>query len=291
MERKCESETQSVRFAGVARGRTYYQNPQYSDSPTARRDASRRTRLSSIVRNEIAPRLNLLHHGIHFEAPSSRKPLTREIIEFAALTMLTDNEAAFAYFHHILAQNYSVETLFVYLLAPAAHYLAALLNEDRCDPIDFTMGMARLRQLLLVFGKTEEPAFGERDQRALVISENDESHIFDRDLAVALLRGAGWDTSAHSCWSVKAAETLVAREWFGILNLTLDNSSDLQAAAAIINGIRRVSCNESIRVMTSGVLFAGNPGLAAQIGADAAAPDAVSAVILAKKLLAERAMA
>jgi methanogenic corrinoid protein MtbC1 len=49
--------------------------------------------------------------------------------------------------------------------------------------------------------------------------------------------------------------------------------------------------NRAIGVMVGGPAFTRNPDLVARVGADAAAVDAPTAVILAKKLLMSQAMA
>jgi hypothetical protein len=53
----------------------------------------------------------------------------------------------------------------------------------------------------------------------------------------------------------------------------------------MIQAVRRESMNQTIRIMVGGPLFARKPELVAQIGADSAASDAPTAVVLAKKLV------
>ena len=74
-------------------------------------------------------------------------------------------------------------------------------------------------------------------------------------------------------------------EWFGVAGVTLSAPSGLEAAAAAITAIRRSSVNRAISVMAGGPVFTQRPELALQVGADGAAIDAPTAVLLAKKLL------
>ena len=202
--------------------------------------------------------------------------------------MLTNNDAASRYFDEMRAKSLSVETLFIHLLAPTARYLEELLEQDRCDLIDFTLGIARLQQFLAIFDAIDQIAVGGSDHRALLVTMPGERHVFDRDLIAALMRGAGWETSANSCRSAKDAAALVSHEWFGLLSVTLSNRSGLEKVAAVIEAVRRASSNQSIRIMVGGPVFAREPALAVQVGADAAALDAASAVVVAEGLIRQR---
>jgi hypothetical protein len=288
MERKSGSESRSLRYFGIGPEQYYYVGPRFEKHSPQREARTHNACLSDIIANNITPRLRRLHHGIVCAAPPIERPGAEEIAEFAAMSMLSDSSAALDYFDEMRARDFSIETLFVHLLAPAARYLVELLNQDRCDLIDFTMGVARLQQLLSIFGESDEFSTREIDYRALLITMPGERQVFDRDLVAALMRGAGWQTSVRSSCEVKDAAALVSRERFGVVSVTLGRRSGLENAAAMIEAVRRASCNASISVMVGGPVFAEDPGLAVQAGADAAAQDAPSAVILARKLLRDR---
>jgi len=282
MERKSEFASRSLGFPGVGPERSYYPRPQFLE--TKRRSE----RLSKILTDEIVPRLRLIHHGIGAAASPVERLGTVEIAEFAALTMLTNNDAASRYFDEMRAKTLSVETLLIHLLAPTARYLEELLEQDRCDLIDFTLGIARLQQFLAIFGAIDEIAVGGRNHSALLVSMPRERHVFDRELIGALMHRAGWETSANSCGSANDAAALVSHEWFGLLSVTLTLRSGLEAVAAVIEAVRRASSNRSIRIMVGGPVFEREPALAVQVGADAASLDAASAVALAEWLIRQR---
>jgi MerR family transcriptional regulator, light-induced transcriptional regulator len=287
MERKGEVEIRGVRYPSMGLEEDHYAKSQYRASLTRVESRRRNVRLSDVVAHDIVPRLRLIHHGMSSCVDCAiEKPSFDEIVEFASLTMLPDNDAAFLYFDELKTKKFSLQTLFVHLLAPAARYLAEQLDQDRCDLVDFTMGVARLRQLLLVFGSADEMARGGVAHRALVMAMPAQKHLFERDLVATLMRGAGWETSVSSWCASKDAGALVFRQWFGVFYLMVEGDDDLGAAAAIVKTVRRASSNVLIRIMVGGLIFAKDTGLVAQIGADAAAPDALSAVILARKLVA-----
>jgi len=281
MERKSEFASRSLGFPGVGPERSYYPRPQFLE--TKRRSE----RLSKILTDEIVPRLRLIHHGIGAAASPVERLGTVEIAEFAALTMLMNNDGASQYFEKMRVQTVSVENLFIDLLAPTARYLEGLLEQDRCDPIDFTLGIARLQQFLAIFGAIGRIAAG-REHHALLVTMPGERHVFDRDLIAALMHKAGWETSATSCRSVRDAAALASHEWFGLLSVTLSNTSGVETVARVIKAVRRASSNQSIRIMVGGPVFLREPALAVQVGADAAALDPASAVGVAEGLIRQR---
>jgi MerR family transcriptional regulator, light-induced transcriptional regulator len=287
MERKSQLESRSVDFAGISPGRAY-PGLQFLGEARRRETTHRSERLSEILADDIVPRLRLIHRCTA-GALSPVEPLaTAKIAEFAALTMLTTNDAASQYFDEMRAEALSVETLFIHLLAPTARFLEDLLEQDRCDLIDFTLGIGRLQQFIAIFGAIDPIAVGGRDHRALLITMPGERHLFDRDLVAALMHRAGWETSENSCRSAKNAAALVSHEWFALLSVTLSNRSGLETVAASIEAVRQASSNQSIRIMVGGSVFAQEPALAVQVGADAAALDAASAVVVAERLIRQR---
>jgi len=285
MERKSELASRSLGFPGVGQERAYYPQPRLLEEARRRETKRRNKRLSEIIADEIVPRLRLIHHGVA-AAPVEHVGMV-EIAEFAALTMLMNNDGASQYFEKMRVQTVSVENLFIDLLAPTARYLEGLLEQDRCDPIDFTLGIARLQQFLAIFGAIGRIAAG-REHHALLVTMPGERHVFDRDLIAALMHKAGWETSATSCRSVRDAAALASHEWFGLLSVTLSNTSGVETVARVIKAVRRASSNQSIRIMVGGPVFLREPALAVQVGADAAALDPASAVGVAEGLIRQR---
>jgi MerR family transcriptional regulator, light-induced transcriptional regulator len=289
MERKGELASRSIGFSGIGQEQTYYPRLRFLEEVKRRETKHRSKRLSEILADEIVPRLRLIHHGIGAAAAPVEHLGTAQIAEFAALTMLTNNDAASRYFDEMRAKGLSVETLFIHLLTPTARHLEQLLEQDRCDFIDFTLGIARLQQFLAIFDAVDQIAVGASDHRALLVTMPEERHVFDRDLLAALMRRAGWETSANSCRCPKDAAALVSHEWFGLLSVTMTNRSGLEKVAAVVEAVRRASSNRSIRIMVGGPVFVRDPALAVQVGADAAALDAASAIIVAEGLIRQRA--
>ena len=244
----------------------------------------RKARLAEVLAGQIVPRLQILHHDVRRVAPT-KVPGSEEITEFGALAMAADANGAMIYFERMRAKGYSLETLFAHFLAPAATYLGELWEQDRCDFVDVTLGVARLQELLDMFGSSEPRRIIDTHHRSLLATISGERHLFGVDMVATFMRGAGWDVTVEKGLDPDAIANLVATEWIGVFGMTLSAEAGLDTLARTVDGVRRASANPTISVMVGGPAFAKTPALVAQVGADAAASDAPTAVILAKKLL------
>jgi methanogenic corrinoid protein MtbC1 len=252
----------------------------------ARPDLEKRNAiLASVISEEILPRLLQHHHLRREPEPPLALPSSEEIAEFGKLAIGPDIEAATCFFRRMQAKGHSLDTLFVHLLEPTARHLGDLWTQDKCDFIDVTVGVARLQELLHFFGAAIEVAFEDMHHHAMLFSMAGETHLFGVDMVAKFLRGAGWTVTSGSQADPACCAELVAAEKIGVVGLTLSSLEHVDAGARIIAAVRKASRNPYIGIMVGGNIFRDNRDLALQIGADATAPDAPSAVILAKKLL------
>jgi methanogenic corrinoid protein MtbC1 len=246
----------------------------------------RKARLAEVISGEIVPRLLRIHQQSH---PVPASVTQAEIVEFAGLAMAADNRSAAAYFDQMRAKGHSLDTLFVHFLAPTARYLGELWEQDLCDFVDVTIGVSRLQELLTIFGSGDDDPLVEHNHRALLLTLSGERHLFGLDMVAKLMRNAGWHVTVVADASPREAAAMVAREWFGIVGVTLSSEAGLGLVARTIEALRHASLNASLSVLVGGPAFNDEPGRAVQAGADGLAVDAIAAVILSKKLLIEQA--
>jgi methanogenic corrinoid protein MtbC1 len=284
MERKSEVGHQREFVYREPRTRRSYAPPLIPDVFLRPDVDERKARLAEVLSGQIVPRLQLLHHDVRRVAPT-QVPGPEEIAEFGALAMATDADGAMAYFERMRSKGNSLETLFVHFLAPTATYLGDLWEQDRCDFIDVTLGVARLQELLDMFGSSGPRHIIDMRHSSLLATVPGERHLFGVDMVATFMRGAGWDVTVETGLHPDEIANFVAKEWVGVFGMTLSAETGLDALARAIEGVRRASANRSISVMVGGPAFVKTPELVAQVGADAAAGDAPTAVILAKKLL------
>lgn len=250
----------------------------------ASRPGANEARLASIIFDDIVPRLQMLHHEL--SARDAERAFTKEeIAEFARIVVSDDAAATDRFLQRMRARGHSEDTLFLGLLSETARHLGALWEDDRCNFVDVTIGVARLQKILCVFGGCCEPVVGDGRQRAALCALRGERHLFGADMVACFMRHAAWEVDIRKDAEADDVVELVTGAWFGVLGFTVSSELGLDALCRAIQSGRAASLNPQIAILVGGPLFRVNPGLVAQVGADAMAGDAASATLLAKKLL------
>ncbi len=288
MHQKVETTTVGVPLSTIDKRAAFYSRSVIPEVLLRPDVELRQARLSGVIASEIVPRLLMLHQQSRNAALPFDPPSQLEIEEFGALAMGAEVGAALHYFEKMRAKGHSRDTLFVHFLAPTARYLGELWEQDRCDFIDVTLGVARLQALLSIFGAHEEAPVQDMHRRALLATIPGEKHVFGVDMVAKFMRSGGWDVTVAMAISANDAAVRVAREWFGVAGITLSWEGGLETVGQTIKAIRKASLNPAIGVLVGGPAFARNPELAIRVGADATAPDAPTAIILAQKLLSAK---
>jgi len=270
-----DAQTSAGPYAGTAA-------PKVLNRPDIR---ERQARLAGVIAEQIVPKLLLIHKHTRLDDGGANAFSKDEITEFGNLAMGADSAAARAYFEKMRARGHSLDTLFVHLLAPTARRLGEYWEQDLCDFIDVTIGVARLQELLTIFGSADDIPLIDLQHRVLLATAPDEQHVFGIDMVGKLMRAAGWDVTIRKGPSIKDVAAAVAGDWYAVVGVALSAEAGLEKIGRSIDEMRRVSRNKHIGVMVGGPAFTGHPERAVQVGADGVADDAPAAVILAKKLL------
>ncbi|GJE46854.1 cobalamin B12-binding domain-containing protein [Methylobacterium soli] len=258
----------------------------YARKRSADEARERQLALSRVVQAEIIPRLRLLHPSVAVEKPkASLKPDTELVAKFTDLVLAHDVSSVFDAFTALMSSGYSAEDLFLGLLAPSAALLGRMWDEDLCDFIEVTTGVARLQILLSLFRVDNGITDVDGNRRVLLMGAPGERHTFGVAIVEQFMRKVGWEVSSGLASSPQQIAELVASEWFGVVGLTLSCETGIDQLAASIHSVRQASRNTSIGVMVGGPVFLEHPDLVERVGADASAVDAPTAVLLAQRLI------
>ncbi|MFN6933998.1 MAG: B12-binding domain-containing protein [Tsuneonella sp.] len=256
-----------------------------------RRDdvAERQEKLARIVSNEIVPLLLMLHSEVVPDAPpavlvEALLPSRADVGGLAEIVLGSDLAAAVAYVAVLRDRGLSMETLFVELLEPTARYLGDMWEQDKCDFIDVTLGVARLQQLLAFYSDTHiVPALGERRSVLIAMTPGNE-HSFGLAMVERFLLAAGWQVQPKLSGTAEDIAAAAHETWFAVVGLTMGSERQIESLRSTIAQLRDRSRNPDIGVMVGGPLFTADPALAREVGADATAPNAPAAVLVAQKL-------
>ena len=222
-------------------------------------------------------------------------PTSAEVETLVDLVLALDQQAAADYVANLHANGTAAESLYLDLLTPTARRLGVMWAEDECTFADVTIGMVRLqhvmRELVPAF---LGPHFAEGVQprpnapRALLVQMPGEQHGMGLAMVVAFFRRAGWNVANDPVADSDELISLVRRQSYGIVGISVSCSERIEQLASAIAGIRRLSCNAGIGIMVGGPPFLEHPQLAEMVGADATAIDGRQAVQQAHLLIANR---
>ncbi|WP_457106220.1 cobalamin B12-binding domain-containing protein [Methylobacterium sp. P5_C11] len=242
--------------------------------------------LGQVVQAEILPQLMLLHRGfVSAETKPVFKPNVEQVAAFTNLALAAEDAPIIEAFTALMAKGHPLDRLFIDLLAPAAALLGRMWDDDLCDFVEVTTGVARLQNLIARFRVDGDAVQLDGKRRLLLMSAPGEEHTFGVRIVEQFLRRAEWFVSIGLSSRPDEIADLVASEWFAVVGLTLSNETRLEPLARAIRSVRQASCNRAIGVMVGGPVFLKRPALVEQVGADASAVDAATAVLLAQRLL------
>lgn len=246
--------------------------------------AIRQAKLADLVSTAIVPRLLELHQDDWAGPVSVEAPTVAEVQELARLVLSPDLAAAAAYVTLLRQRGLSMDTLFIGLLEPAARHLGALWDDDACDFVDVTLGLGRLQKLLAVFNCTHAlPALDQR-RRVLLATMPGDPHFFGLGIVQKFLCAGGWTVEVAMGEPVEALAAKLETGWFAVAGFTLGSERHLETLRAAIPIVRARSRNPAVGVMVGGGMFTAAPELTKDVGADATAADAPTAVLVAQRL-------
>ena len=248
----------------------------------------RKASLARMIETEIIPRLLLINREASATQGLATAFTAAETAEFGDLTLVATESDLHAHIQKLRERGHSVENLFVELLAPAARYLGVLWENDRCDFLDVTIAVGKLKTLMADLRSAIGASPLDARYRALLLSPAGEQHVFGLDVLGELLRFSGWEVAMDKGGDCDRQSGLVRYEWFGVCGVTASSTSALPAIALLIETLRRKSCNRKLSVLVGGRAFEGRRRLACEVGADAFAEDARTAVRLMSQLVSEQ---
>ena len=287
MARTAHAAFAEVDRKGLHRLETHFISPEIY----RREDVSvRQIKLARLISTQVIPQLLRIHSNVVPDAPAADvlvqtlAPDSTKITDLADIILGNDLEAAVDYVTVLRERGLPMETLFVELLEPTARYLGEMWDEDKCDFIDVTLGVARLQKLLACFNNTHSvPALDTRRQVLMAMTPGDQ-HYFGVTLVERFLLAAGWEVQAELSGTTQDIAAAASRKWFAVAGLTMGSELMIDSLKATIVELRTRSLNPSIGIMVGGPLFTANPALAKEVGADATAPNAPAAVLVTQKL-------
>jgi methanogenic corrinoid protein MtbC1 len=210
-------------------------------------------------------------------------------IDLAALAMREGDPDIVAHVAAAIAEQ-GLESACLDLLAPAASHLGDLWSEDICSFTDVTIGLMRLQSTLIALTvPVPGLASGADGRRTLLLAPvAGNQHIFGLAMVAGFFERAGWEVTQISQGVPESVEAAVRTNWYGVVGLSAGSTPQLAGLARLLPRLRAVSRNPDLAIMLGGPLFAAQPELARELGADSTAANGAHAVQVAEELIAPR---
>jgi MerR family transcriptional regulator, light-induced transcriptional regulator len=237
--------------------------------------------LASTIENIIVPRLLMSHVTAADQAKSFTIELNPSLAEtFADLSIRDDPRAASTFVQRMLDDGVPFEHILLDLLAPAARILGDKWVNDLCSFVDVTIGVARMHRILREFNGVPQNLWKNTGlgHRALLMPVPGEQHTFGIRMVEEFLLRDGWEVDNRFPATDKELKETISSSTYDFVGFSLSHETLIKSLVEAINTVRSASLNRQVRVMVGGVIFSEQPALRDMCGADAYAPDAVSAV-------------
>lgn len=249
-------------------------------------------RLSRTIESEIVPRLMMALDAartIPQQAGSANALPRLDVEEFVRLLITHDAPVACEYVKTLRASGVPLSTIYLDLLGPAARRLGEMWEHDECSFTDVTIGVCRMHQVLLEYGRCFEPPEGAHadGRNALIVPAPGEQHTFGLFLVVEFLRRDGWHCWTGSPQTMRELHGLARKQPFDVIGLSVGAERNLSKLDENIRSIREHSANPGVKVMVGGRIFAEQPELAMHYGADATGVDGRDAVKVLNRICSE----
>lgn len=278
-------------MTGVDIARRFRSENQFGQR-TARRASVDRIKspvgLAGLIEGQIIPRLLYVHREFASETADKVRPAIgpEEAHALAAMALRVDAHALMERVDEIITAGVGIEPVLIDLLAPAARQLGKWWEEDVCDFVDVTMGLWRLQQVVYdVSSRYPGKAPLTPARKALFSVFPGEQHSFGTSIVEECFRRNGWLTTCLGHTDRAPLLRLVADHHFDLIGLTISCDHEVAEVAALIDQVRSHSKNPVLGVMVGGRVLVERPELAPEMGADATAENAVSAVARADAMM------
>ncbi|MFK7885472.1 MAG: B12-binding domain-containing protein [Gammaproteobacteria bacterium] len=252
--------------------------------------------LSRTIEGEIIPRLMMTFSVLPSPlAPPEERDASgifdddQEVIdELIQLLLHHDADVAVEFMQALREKGATLRDMYLDLLAPAARQLGEMWEEDTANFAEVTIGVSRLHQILLRFSPlfcANATEHGGPGHTAAIFALPGETHTFGIFMVVEFFRRAGWDVFSGSLGKDSEVHELLSTHHVDLVGLSVSSSKQMDKLPERIEKLRKASRNPDMHVLCGGSLFAHNPHLAKEVGADGYAPDGKEAVSVAASFM------
>lgn len=248
--------------------------------------------LAAVVEKQLVPKLVLAGRSAHrIEEQFDAGMITvdsDQVEPFLELLLNGERGTCISYISALHEDGYSLESIYLDLLAPAARRLGPMWLDDEMSFSEISVALARLQTLVSKVARSETPIHAEidPDRHIILARTSNEQHAFGLLMVAEFFRLAGWQVSGGA--DLVAGGGLNSRlqsEPYAVLGLTAGSKRSALELKKHIQSARRSSANPKLCVIVGGPAFVLEPPLSDAVGSDCYAVDGLEAVEQAEAFL------
>ncbi len=262
-----------------------------SIEPNQRNDSERSERsLLSLVEAEIIPRLMSAHRDPCHKSAGATDITRDEIVAFTQALLEQDVAAANVLVAELREVGYTIDAIYLQLLAPSARYLGELWEADTCNFSEVTLCLWRIQTMLYDLSPAFQSdamlrAAAPIERRILIANLPGHQHTLGVSMLSEFFRREGWVTLSIPSPQPREIQDSLSGDWFDVLALSAGTDREIEDLQKTIEAARKTSRNPRLAIMVGGALLLRRPELVTIVGADGTAHDANSALTMAANLV------
>jgi MerR family transcriptional regulator, light-induced transcriptional regulator len=234
---------------------------------------------------DLIPRL-LAHARATAGQHAAHPPLTIGDVErFVADLLHPDENRATDRVEALRSAGASLEQICLELFSPAARDLGVRWEEDESDFLDVTVGLGRMQRILREIGASINASISADAGQAFLCGLREEQHSLGLAMVAEFFVVDGWGVTVGPPLGVNDVEQEVRLRWYDVVGVSTGLGERIPKVRDMIARIREASVNPDLAVLVGGRAFQEDPTLVERVGADASAPDAAQAPMVARTLV------
>ena len=249
--------------------------------------------LLEVIELQIIPRLVDSHSTL--ASPELQEcmvftPSAQDIAAFANLCVHESARPVNQYVDRLVSDGFSVQEIFLHLIAAAARHLGWMWEQDDVDFSQVTLGLMRLQQITHRLGYEYQsgPQNAGRIRRLMIGSAPGSQHLLGLTMVSEFFRKEGWQVVVEIADSQSGLLQTARNEWFDLVGLSVGLQEQIPLLLPLIAQLKAASRNPDVPVILGGPAFLNGTVAASALGADGISTDAAHAVELGASLVPQK---
>jgi len=213
----------------------------------------------------------------------------KDLDDFFEVIRTRDNDAVDRFVAGLIRRGVTPESILTSLIPPTARDMGERWEDDNCDFVEVTLVLGRLQRLVRSTLRKIPASAGSlgpnHRHQILLTALPGQHHTLGLLITSHFFRLEGWGVEMGPPFFDGSTADRVAHMHFDVVAFSVATSSSLDDVAREIRQVRRKSRNRGVGILVGGSALSRVPDLVERVGADASAPEARLAPVVARAFI------